>query len=472
MSRIVAAGLAGGLAAGLMVVSTAEAQTRIPDDAKPTCAVSQGELDGWFAGGSVARGGMVWPADSISFPPVQNTACDFYQWAQQMFLWLTSPEGDVPVFEGGQFYSVEPADDGKLQFVADDDGTALTLRTRKSDEIGSLGQAGGGDVLVSQAGSLTYYGLHANDVYAEYRTGQAEGAFDGTSIAQAFPTTAADLRLVEDFAGEAFVDGVALTMELKTSWVDAATVSDPSRYVTIDTTVPAFDRSSDTTWTSTGTEDMTLALVGMHVVGTVNGHPEMVWASFEHVDNAPDAPYYYIDTDGDNVLVPFDSSGGWLFMTSGGAYSDDVAPTAKYDGDSGNIVADSGDSIGPVDVIRLNPFGDAPSSADSAANNTDLVSLNSSVMTALAAVDDVRANYFQLGGIWSQLGQIPTSGTNDFLRGSLFLANATMETFHQYPDKNNGFQSNNCFTCHSTSSGESIDTSHIFTDIVPLHTQQ
>ena len=31
-----------------------------------------------------------------------------------------------------------------------------------------------------------------------------------------------------------------------------------------------------------------MALVGLHVVGVVQGHPEFVWATFEHDKNAPD----------------------------------------------------------------------------------------------------------------------------------------------------------------------------------------
>src|SRR5206468_2114745 len=33
--------------------------------------------------------------------------------------------------------------------------------------------------------------------------------------------------------------------------------------------------------------DEKVALVGLHVVGTTPGHPEFVWASFEHVKNSP-----------------------------------------------------------------------------------------------------------------------------------------------------------------------------------------
>ena len=38
----------------------------------------------------------------------------------------------------------------------------------------------------------------------------------------------------------------------------------------------------------TKAESVTVALIGLHVVGVVEDHPEFVWATFEHEDNAPD----------------------------------------------------------------------------------------------------------------------------------------------------------------------------------------
>ena len=40
----------------------------------------------------------------------------------------------------------------------------------------------------------------------------------------------------------------------------------------------------------TKTIDETVALVGLHVVVRVEGHPEFIWTTFEHVMNSPDLP--------------------------------------------------------------------------------------------------------------------------------------------------------------------------------------
>ena len=154
-------------------------------------------------------------------------------------------------------------------------------------------------------------------------------------------------------------------------------------------------------------------------------------------------------------------------MQENGAEVTHITELAHVDS-NGNIVASTDAAIAPTNVVLLNPWGDLPGTSGDTENSGELIQLAQSLNTQLSAVQDPRANYFQLGGIWSQKGQIPSSGTDDFLRGSLYLANSTMETFHQYPDENNGFVSNNCFTCHSTSSGESINVSHIFGALQPL----
>jgi hypothetical protein len=100
----------------------AGAQT-IPTDAKPAagddCSVSTTMFNSFFHGGTAAVDGVVDPANSVTF--TNNTAlhnCDFYQWAQQMFLWLTSPAppsyggGGGRIFASPQFYTVSPADSG------------------------------------------------------------------------------------------------------------------------------------------------------------------------------------------------------------------------------------------------------------------------------------------------------------------------------------------------------------------------
>lgn len=421
-----------------------------------SCSVSASQFNTWFVSGSVSQGGAVTFADGTVFPPRNNTACDFYRWAHQMFLWITSPAVGGIVLESPTFYDVNFNANGAV-YVPNDPSrpsNAFALRGTKPVSIQPGGQAGGNDTLLSLNGSLVYFGVHANDVYAWFNTAVTNGVLPPTTP---FPSSAAELKPIVQYAaanGATLADANAMTLELKSAWVDAATVSDPDDYIQITATVPNYVKTSATEWdisTSEPTTVKTLALVGLHVVGPVNGHPEMVWATFEHLSNAPDNDFWFQTADGKAIEVPFNSGGIWTFMENGGSRSGALVPQMTVNS-AGDIVAKSGKTITANDVYRFSPFGGKPD-ASSAANNSQLISLNLDILAMLGAVGDVRANYFQVGAIWTFDGSIPANGGSTALRGSLALANATMETYHQQDIPN-------CFGCHGSKT--SIGTSHLF----------
>ena len=145
------------------------------------------------------------------------------------------------------------------------------------------GQADG-SVLQAQNGSLIYYGIMVNDVYAYFLTGLKDGTIEPGNPNPTFPTTMSDLGAITSFAashGITLVDAAALAVEVKTSWVEASSLpSNASGYITTTAVVPTYNTSSTTDWKPTSTETIQLALVSMHVVGSTAGHPEMIWASF------------------------------------------------------------------------------------------------------------------------------------------------------------------------------------------------
>ena len=492
-------------------------KARLPGDVKPTCAA---DISPWF-GGRVTANGWVQPANSLA--PIfadfdNNTRCDFYKWGAQMFLWLTSGTGTKHVFNTSPgFYNVSVEENNEREFLTSDGLMRLTIRKGKTDKEIELGQAGGGDVLLSQKDSLVYYGLHANNVFALYTTGQKLGAFnnalwvspdeDKACLAQYkscasevkglckkqfkqcthnnFPSTKSQLQAVSEFAvnyGYPISDGQALAIELKTSWIDASTLTaaGQKQYVLTQAIVPTFNRSKPNgPWPVNGTTEKTLALVGMHVVGTVNGHPEMVWSTFEHVNNVPDNNYIYTTKKNAAKTVTYSSKGLWNFLPTNAAMPQAIDANAKVDSASGSsspasIVSTSSQAspIIPIDNFRLDPWGNEHGNGSQAdiSNNTDLISINASVLSQLKA-GDIRGNYIQTGGIWTAKGQIPSSGTDVNLRGSLNLANTTMETFYQTPNPN-GFVPKNCFGCHSSSETEATEVSHIYSALQPLPKRQ
>jgi len=106
-------GLRWALLAAMAFISPgqfANAQS-IPTDAQATCTVTPAAFKAFFKGGNVVLDGVVNPANSVDFRNVPN--CPFYQWAEQMFLWLTSPDPANPggrIFDSSTFFDVSPPD--------------------------------------------------------------------------------------------------------------------------------------------------------------------------------------------------------------------------------------------------------------------------------------------------------------------------------------------------------------------------
>jgi len=346
------------------------------------------------------------------------------------------------------------------------------------------GQADQG-VLIAQNGSLIYYVSMVNDVYAYLATGTKDGGITPTPTQ--FPTTAAALTKITAFAsahGKTFPDPNALAVEVKSAWIEASSLSNPNDYITTEAIIPTYNTSNPAMWVPNGQKQTKLALVGMHVVGSANGHPEMIWATFEHFGNAPNAQFNYNSTGGPKN-VPQNTTGTWLFAASGATAPFNCARQSEPFGTT-NIVLNSPPptgcptetAIGPDNVIRFKPFGAALNASpnpvdvdtDGAASNTEIIAIDNSIASKMPA-GDVRDNYYMTGATWTINGgafngNFGNPGNNTVATGTGVgtsqLANTTMETFQQ-----NGTSwsktANNCFTCHQ---GNTFPVSHMFCDPV------
>lgn len=322
-------------------------------------------------------------------------------------------------------------------------------------------------VLLAQNGSLVYFITMVNDVYAYFRTGLKDGAI--TPAPTQFPTTAAELAKVTAFAsahGKTFPDPHALAIEVKSSWVEAAGLPNLNTYITRQGTIPTYDKSNPNKWVPNGHKTVELALVGMHVVGSTAGHPEMIWATFEHSNNSPNAAYTYNSTSGSKT-VSQNTSGNWIFAKNGAAAPFNVmhenlnASTGAIDGLSSDIVSSN--------IIRWKAFGAAsnvspnPIDGSAAASNTEIISIHNSVASKMPA-GDVRNNYVMTGSTWTIGGAAPTASNQV---GTSRLANTTMETFVQGTAATSTPSDTNCFTCH-TKTTNMLGISHVFNAIKPL----
>jgi hypothetical protein len=306
--------------------------------------------------------------------------------------------------------------------------------------------------MTTQNRSLVYYSTEVNEVYKYFAMGVKSGKINPNPFR--FPIEPGELNDIVAFAQDQhqeILNPNALVVEVKSAWVEAREL-DARRYITITATIPTFNQSN-TRWTPNGLKQTTLALVGMHVVGSVKGHAEMVWATFEHTDNAPVASYTYNNTKNQPVQVNANPRGNpgpgrnWLFSAHNCELPFNVARMNAQK--KPFIDAYPNMTIGPTDTCRVNAWGSLPGSpgsataAASAAENTQIIAINNSIMRMLGG--DVRSNYLMVGTIWSN-----GVGTNR-------LANSTLETFEQV---------NSCFSCHK---GDLQDgnLSHIFRSLAP-----
>src|SRR5579864_43253 len=447
----------------------------IPTDAQDACPLPSSTFSGWFQSGSVTLNGAVNPADSlVSLTP----DCGFYQWSDQMFLWLTSPApptygGGAHIFDSPAFFDVSPPDasgnrtflahsaglvhafplraaqlgphhlpvvadrsgrllefkpaapgaqptvrdpsgktvviahvrvenqktilldsDGKVveaQHVPTQTATAASAENASNEVVQKFvvdgfpifidpslavidveqGQADSSVLEAQKAanGSLIYYATMVNDVYAYFLTGVKDGAIT-TAPPNQFPTTSTDLNNTIAFAvahgktSPPFPDPNALAIEVKSSWILAAGLPNLSSYITMTATIPTYNQSNPNLWTPTGQQTVQLALLGIHVVGSTLGHPEMVWATFEHVGNTPDATYSYNSTGGPKTVTQ-STTGTWLFTAPGSAGPFNVAHMSFTGPPTNNIQSAGSFTISPSDTLRSDPWGIDGSNASS-----------------------------------------------------------------------------------------------------------
>lgn len=237
----------------------------------------------------------------------------------------------------------------------------------------------------------------------------------------------------------------------------------------------------------------TLGLVGFHLAQVTEYHPEMVWSTWEHVDNAPDCS--------PTEVSPAEPENGWTMMESECAAcladpsqqecSDPCGPVNRSNAGSGDpkvypLQAD------PTNTCRVYPEGTRDGDNQADTNRSNIRQLNAQVagpdgyLASLPANDpqSVWQNYRLVGGIWFNTATNdsppsylpPAPGTNpDRQRGSIALANTVMETTFQggpVPKVDDASNSEvNCFQCHqapnyAATMDASSSLSHIAQSIV------
>ena len=164
--------------------------------------------------------------------------------------------------------------------------------------LSGIKQAGDGKWLTSQSGELTYYEIRMNQDEYQFITTNVFSGSDLTTYAGQAACAAGQngkgglilpagggstgATLDADCLGNPATYGANVgAIEIKAAWVPLP--SDHSldyRYKTA---------MAEVTDPNTGVAvPLTVGLVGLHVIRKVQGAPQFVWATFEHIDNTPD----------------------------------------------------------------------------------------------------------------------------------------------------------------------------------------
>lgn len=353
--------------------------------------------------------------------------CDFYKFSWQWFFYLTSkPEGhserrfqmaeQFPILEGSNKDSCDNKAPKHEFFVR---------TTKESKPDGSfvlperIHQAGRDRATIyDQQGNVVFYGTRFSRNLCNVGKIQSQAQYPSG------------------------------TTELKTAW-RVIKSHQTDRYFSMEADIEGLKGKQ------------LLGLIGFHLVRATDRHPEFIWSTFEHRDNAPDC------TNPQSTPEP-----GWSFTSA--QCAKDLASGNK-DKCSFNKANSSKSLTGkPTQICRLYRDGTKMGDHKSKINSQVVDSLNKQLHKMLSQLDkdhsmSIWKHYMNVGALWENDTSKPSSVTKN-QRGSMRLANTVMETTFQDVHLNKGFSSN-CFGCHSYK-GNQVNTSpyaslsHSFDDII------
>ncbi|TSE09558.1 hypothetical protein [Aquimarina algiphila] len=378
------------------------------------------------------------------FDVSSTTNCIFHQWSWQKFLWLTKPDGNLPLFLN-QDSIIQVSD--LMEKIPQQTGANVVLTdTEQAGSNGILKTNPAYNSATNEAITI-YYSIHTSPIMLNQAEIFKKQLDDGTLPADNL---------------EVFPVG---SLELKVSWVDINAISSDkqSNYFT---TVAALSTDGGATFTNTK-----MALLGMHVTGVVENHPEFIWATFEHNDIAPNYDWSANTASSSTEKLLFSKG-----TTTGlGGITWDTTNKAPVTAHMAYDLFQYG--------VPVNASGFLKTSQSEPENFDNIKDINTCVAAKLT---DVWNNYFYNGSIWintdnmtpkEQAEKIVSLGykigaatPGSFARGSLNNANVSMETFTQtFQDSISKIAVDNlanCFSCHAgvsfTGNTSPIYLSHIF----------
>ena len=204
--------------------------------------------------------------------------------AVEMFKPLPHPASECPFYRGGWqnfLIATQPDAQGRPAFLSYPNLDTVFQRALPHPAnralLGGISQAGGRQVAIDQNGNTLYYGIHVNQAFADFV--RANGMQTADGIRNAVATQGSSLF---------FPAGV---VEFKSAWQVVEAGMSEDGFIVADVTVPTLHQDPTThkiTEDADTPRTIRARLLALHVVYTLPGHPELIWASFEHSDGTPD----------------------------------------------------------------------------------------------------------------------------------------------------------------------------------------
>jgi hypothetical protein len=418
--------------------------------------------------------------------PKRGDDCAFYQRAWQTFLYSTDTKGGQPRFLAPPYKSY-------LQVFGTDEPAGLALpaasktlvatsrmlvlaprnmEVARVTEAEDIQQAGSKAILIDQNGRPIFYNIIMNPEFVDFI--KKNNYTDIQKLRAAPATQELPVGAVEYKAAWQIIDSAAdadhrISLPALVPWL----ISDGNGKLKIDS--------------SRALRQVTVALIGLHVVFRPVGHPEMIWATFEYNRNAPSlkgnpnmvvvqpTPDHPSPNDNNTCMdsnephdeTVFDDGKPYLLYGNGTPYANTNSKP-----DSLSVVDDAKQTFSPKsNIVRAFPFsGCFPGqNGDHAITEIDqaVSSLNKNVLGNLTKDD--RRVYSLVGAVWLDEPNNPNSDLafkenesfDDFqLGGENRLSSTSMESMTQTTNPN-------CFSCHITGGqgnlpAKRINISHIF----------
>jgi hypothetical protein len=451
------------------------------------------------------------PNESIVPSPRPASDCQFYRPAWQRFLVATQPTDGMPAFlrypSFNEVFPTTPPSKNKpgteteavldllprnIQRPNDPDPTQQKLLD--DTQAGINGAQGG--YLIDQHGRFIYYAIHINPGFLQFLRNQKLLNVSGI---QQIDT---NLTVLGGKTGDDgnpdnsdILTGINTNIvEYKSAWMIVDKDHPPPNYFVVSARVPHFIVSGNSLIQEKRdgvpkTDQVKVALLALHVVFTLPGHPEMIWSTFEHVhkapngeivrDNAPAASDNPSFVDPNQEVTkddfPFPLYKAHTLLKDANQPIDQLSSIVQS-WDQGSQSFTKGGKIIQTSVYRPYPGSKTdgskkpPDPSDRKEDNEiTAINLHATSMfddaksRQLISDDDQRQNYRLVGAIW--LDQ-PMSGPKPFftfnkkfsiandqstddpgqpIAGEGRLGSTAMESFTERDDL-----APNCFSCHDT----------------------